>query len=207
MDSVMMIGIAGGSGSGKTTLTDQLIERFAGQVTLLHQERYYQVHPELNPEERRKLNYDRPDALDFKLMAAQLRALKEGQSIDCPRFSRTLLEREPLADHLMPTPVVLVEGGLIFTDPAMLELMDIKIFVDADADVRMMRRIRQEVERGQDLNTVMEQYIHAIKPMHEQYVEPSKRHADLIVLEGGHNRVALEMIIDRIQSHIGKRWG
>ena len=205
MSKVMIIGIAGGTGSGKTTLSDQLIRQFGSQVTVIHHERYLKAHPELTPEERRSLNYDCPEAYDTALMAAHLRAMKEGQSIDCPIFDFTLLDRSGRVEHLLPTPVIVVEGILLFENTELCRLLDIKIFVDSDADIRFMRRIRRDVDRGMALDAVMAQYLKTVKPMHERYVEPSKKNADLIVLEGGRNQVALEMIIDRIQSHVGRR--
>lgn len=203
MSNIIVIGIAGGSGSGKTTLMKNLIARFGDDVTVLSHDNYYRPYDELTIEERRKVNYDHPDAFDTEMMFEHLRALKAGEPIDCPIYDYATYSRCKETNRVEPRKVILVEGILIFENKALCSQMDIKIFVDTDADVRLIRRIKRDVaKRGRSLESVLNQYLSSVKPMHEQFVEPSKKNADLVVLEGGKNLVALEMIIDRIQRHI-----
>ena len=199
----MIIGIAGGTGSGKTTLTKRLKERFGDDVSVVYHDNYYKVLDDLTYEERCAVNYDHPDAFDTALMIEHIRALRAGQVVQCPTYDYTVHNRAAATVDVLPTKVILVEGILIFQDPVLRDLMDIKIFVDTDADVRILRRITRDVEeRGRSLESVVNQYLTTVKPMHEQFVEPSKRYADIIVLEGGHNVVALDMIIQRVKQHI-----
>ena len=203
MSNIIVIGIAGGSGSGKTTLMKNLIARFRDDVTVLSHDNYYRPYEELSIEERKKVNYDHPDAFDTEMMFEHLKMLKAGQAIDCPIYDYTTYSRSKETTRVEPRKVILVEGSLIFENKALCSQMDIKIFVDTDADVRLIRRIKRDVaKRGRSLESVLSQYLATVKPMHEQFVEPSKKNADLVVLEGGKNLVALEMIIDRIQRHI-----
>lgn len=203
MSNIIVIGIAGGSGSGKTTLMKNLIARFRDDVTVLSHDNYYRPYEELSIEERKKVNYDHPDAFDTEMMFEHLKMLKAGQAIDCPIYDYTTYSRSKETTRVEPRKVILVEGILIFENKALCSQMDIKIFVDTDADVRLIRRIKRDVaKRGRSLESVLSQYLATVKPMHEQFVEPSKKNADLVVLEGGKNLVALEMIIDRIQRHI-----
>lgn len=199
----MVIGIAGGTGSGKTTLTRRLKERFGDNVSVLYHDNYYKRHDDMPYEERCRLNYDHPDAFDTDLMIRDLKALRRGETIYCPVYDYTIHNRGTEVLEVKPTKVILVEGILIFENQALRDLMDIKIFVDTDADVRILRRILRDVkERGRSLDSVVGQYLTTVKPMHEQFVEPSKRRADIVVLEGGHNLVALDMIMERIRRHI-----
>ena len=199
----MIIGIAGGTGSGKTTLTERLKAEFQGDVSVLYHDNYYKSHSDMTYEERAKLNYDHPDAFETERMIADLQALRRGEAVECPVYDYTVHDRSPQTLVVQPTKVILVEGILIFAEPELRALMDIKIFVDTDADVRILRRIMRDVKkRGRSLDSVVQQYLTTVKPMHEQFVEPSKRYADLIVPEGGRNQVAMEMIIQRIRSHI-----
>lgn len=203
MSNIIVIGIAGGSGSGKTTLMKNLIARFGDDVTVLSHDNYYRPYDDLSIEQRKAINWDHPDAFDTEMMIEHLRELKAGHAIECPNYDYTNYARCTETTHLEPTKVILVEGILIFENKQLCSLMDIKIFVDTDADVRLIRRIRRDVaKRGRSLDSVLTQYLSTVKPMHEQFVEPSKKNADLVVLEGGQNLVALEMIIDRIQRHI-----
>lgn len=203
MSNIIVIGIAGGSGSGKTTLMRNLIERFGDDVTVLSHDNYYRPYEELSIEERRRVNFDHPDAFETEMMNEHLRELKEGRAIDCPIYDYTTYSRSKETTRIEPRKVILVEGILIFENKELCSQMDIKIFVDTDADVRLIRRIKRDVaKRGRSLESVLNQYLSSVKPMHEQFVEPSKKNADLVVLEGGQNLVALEMIIDRIQRHI-----
>ena len=199
----MIIGIAGGTGSGKTTLTEKLKAEFGEDVSVLYHDNYYKSHSEMPYEERTKLNYDHPDAFETDLMIRDIQALRRGETVRCPVYDYTIHDRSGDTVEVRPTKVIIVEGILIFENQALRELMDIKIFVDTDADVRILRRIMRDVKkRGRSLDSVVKQYLTTVKPMHEQFVEPSKRFADIVVLEGGHNLVALDMIIGRIRAHV-----
>ena len=200
---ILVIGIAGGTGSGKTTLMNNLITTFSGSVTLLSHDNYYKRHDELTYEERCRLNYDEPAALETDLMARHLDILRRGEAIDCPVYDFTVHNRSDETIRINPEKVIIVEGILIFENKELRDLMDIKIFVDTDADVRLCRRIVRDVrERGRTLESVVDQYQTTVKPMHEQYVEPSKKYADIIIPEGGRNLVALDMITGRIRRHL-----
>ena len=202
-NNILVIGIAGGTGSGKTTLMNNLIERFHGQVTVLSHDNYYKRHDEMTYEERCLLNYDEPAALETDLMAAHLDELRKGNPIDCPVYSFANHNRTDETIRLVPKKVIIVEGILIFENQPLRDLMDIKIFVDTDADVRLCRRIKRDVnKRGRTLESVLTQYQTTVKPMHEKYVEPSKKFADIVVPEGGKNLVALDMIMGRIARHL-----
>ncbi len=199
----ILIGIAGGTGSGKTTLTWHLKNHFGQEVTVIGHDNYYKRQEGKTYEERAKQNYDHPDAFDTGLLVEHLRELKAGRSIRCPVYSYVDHNRTDEALEIFPTKVLIVEGILIFQDPELREMFDIKIFVETDADVRILRRCLRDVEeRGRTLRSVVIQYLTTVKPMHEQYVEPSRKYADIVVLEGGHNLVAQEMIMQRIQSHL-----
>ena len=200
---ILVIGIAGGTGSGKSTLMQQLVEHFGADVTVLSHDNYYRRRDDMPFEERCKVNYDEPAALETDLMARHLDMLRHGQAIDCPVYDFTMHNRSRETVRIEPKRVIIVEGILIFEDKQLRDLMDIKIFVDTDADVRLCRRIRRDVrERGRTLESVIEQYQATVKPMHEKYVEPSKRYAHIVVPEGGKNAVALEMIEGRIRRHL-----
>ena len=201
----MIIGIAGGTGSGKTTLTHRLQEIFGSDVSVVYHDNYYKRLDELTYEERCKVNYDHPDSFDTDLMVEDLKRLAAGEIIHCPVYDYTVHNRSNEFVEVRPTKVVIVEGILIFEHKALRELMDIKIFVDTDADVRILRRILRDVkERERSLESVITQYLTTVKPMHEQFVQPSRQYADIVVLEGGHNLVALDMITERIRSHISR---
>ena len=204
MGSVMTIGIAGGTGSGKTTITRRLLQKFSSNVSVIYHDNYYKAHNDLNYEQRSLLNYDCPDAFDTELMLRDLKRLRAGEAIRCPVYDYTIHNRSEKTVLVKPSPVVIVEGILILQDPRLCELLDIKIFVDTDADVRILRRIVRDVRgRGRSLESVVDQYLTTVKPMHEMYVEPSKRNADIIIPEGGHNLVAMDMLIERIRAHVG----
>ena len=202
-ENILVIGIAGGTGSGKTTLMNNIMAQFEGMVTVLSHDNYYKRHDELTFEERSGLNYDEPDAIETSLMVEHLKALRAGQAIDCPVYDFTRHNRSDETVHLEPKPVIIVEGILIFENEPLRDLMDIRLFVDTDADVRLCRRIKRDVnKRGRTLESVLTQYQTTVKPMHEKYVEPSKKYANLVIPEGGKNMVALEMILGRIQKHL-----
>ena len=203
MENILVIGIAGGSGSGKTTLMKNLIAGFPDKITVVSHDNYYKRHDEMTYEERCLINYDEPAAFDTPLMVYQLEQLRRGQAVDCPVYDYTIHNRSDETVRIEPQRVIIVEGILIFEDEALRNLMDIKIFVDTDADIRLCRRIKRDVnKRGRTVESVITQYQTTVKPMHEKYVEPSKKYANLIVLEGGKNWVALEMIMDRIRRHL-----
>lgn len=208
MKDIMIIGIAGGTGSGKTTITDCLVERFGGNVSVVHHDNYYKAHHNMPYEERCLLNYDHPDSFDTDMMIEHLRQLKQGKTIQCPVYDYTIHDRSERTITIEPTRVIIVEGILIYAEPRLCDLMDVKIFVDTDADVRILRRIQRDVQkRGRSLDSVISQYLTTVKPMHEQFVEPSKRRADVIIPEGGRNMVALEMVVQRVKAHLENRPG
>ena len=201
--NILVIGIAGGSGSGKSTLVKNLIGEFPDMVTVLSHDNYYRRHDELTYEQRTHLNYDEPGSLETDLMARHLEILRHGGCIECPVYDFTIHNRLDATIPVVPEKVIIVEGILIFENRQLRDLMDIRVFVDADADVRLCRRILRDVkQRGRTLESVLEQYQQTVKPMHEQYVEPSKKFADIIVPGGGQNMVALEMLIGRIGRHL-----
>lgn len=203
--STILLGIAGGTGSGKTTLADKLIDSFGDdEVSVLRHDNYYKRHDEMCYDERAKLNYDHPNAFDTELLCEHIKMLKEGKSIEMPVYDYTIHNRSDETVVVKPAPVILLEGILIFAEQSLCDLMDIKVFVDTDADVRILRRIIRDVkERERSLDSVIDQYLTTVKPMHEQFVEPSKRRADIIIPEGGENVVALEMLIERVRKHLG----
>ena len=204
-NNILVIGIAGGTGSGKTTLMNNLIAKFSENVTVLSHDNYYKRHDDMTYEERCLLNYDEPGALETDLMAVHLDQLRHGQAIDCPVYDFTQHNRSDDTIHIVPKKVIIVEGILIFENQPLRELMDIRIFVDTDDDVRLCLRIKRDVnKRGRTLESVLLQYQQTVKPMHEKYVVPSKKHAHVVVPEGGKNFVALEMIMDRIQRHLNE---
>ena len=199
----MVIGIAGGTGSGKTTITKKLMQRFGGDVSVIYHDNYYKAHHNMSYEERSRLNYDHPDSFDTDLLIQAVKDLKAGRSVTCPVYDYTIHDRSDQVIVVRPAKVVIVEGILIFQSRELCQQMDIKIYVDTDADVRILRRIVRDVrDRGRSLDSVVNQYLSTVKPMHEQFVEPSKRNADIIIPEGGHNQVAMEMVMERVRAHI-----
>lgn len=202
--NTIIIGIAGGSGSGKTTLANRLRDSFGPQEAILvSHDNYYKRHDDMPFAARQLLNYDHPDAFDTELLVEQLRELKAGHAVDCPTYDYAQHNRAQATIRLEPAPVVLVEGILLFADPELCDLFDLKVFVDTDADERILRRILRDVnERGRTLSSVVTQYLTTVKPMHEAFVEPSKRKADLIVPVGGENEAAVEMLVRYIQTHL-----
>ena len=202
--NTVIIGIAGGSGSGKTTLTNRLWKQFGpDEVSVLNHDSYYKRHDELPYEERCKLNYDHPDSFDTPLLVEHLKALRAGQPVKVPIYDYSIHNRTDRTVTVYPAPVIIVEGILIFASPELCEQMDMKVYVDTDADVRILRRIMRDVkQRGRTLDSVVEQYLTTVKPMHEQFVEPSKRKADLIVPEGGRNPVALQLLIKWVATYL-----
>ena len=205
MGKVLVIGIAGGSGSGKTTLTNQIVSRFTDEVTVVTHDNYYKAHDEMTYDERSRLNYDHPNAFETELMIEHLKLLKEGKPVECPIYDYTIHNRSKNTMTIAPAKVIIVEGILIFENKELCDQMDIRIFVDTDADLRIIRRIRRDVmERARSLDSVINQYLDTVKPMHEQFVEPSKKNASIIVPEGGRNEVALNMILNQVRSHLAE---
>lgn len=203
MSDILIIGVAGGSGSGKTTLVENLLETFGDAIGIVRHDNYYKRHDGMTYEERAALNYDEPAAFDNALLCSHLLQLRDGHAVDCPVYDYTVHNRSDRTVCIRPRRVMLVEGILIFENPTLCDLFDVKVFVDTDADVRIVRRILRDVaERQRSLDSVIKQYLTTVKPMHERYVEPSKRRADIIIPEGGKNPVVLEMLIDRIRRHL-----
>lgn len=206
MNNIIVIGIAGGTGSGKTTITREIVKRLGNNVTVLTHDSYYKERHDLTYEERTQLNYDHPNAFDNDMMAEAIAKLKSGEPVEVPIYDYTIHDRTENTMTLHPTPVILVEGILIYHSEELRNLMDIKLFVDTDADVRILRRIVRDIkERGRSLDSVVSQYLNTVKPMHEAFVEPSKKYADIIIPEGGENLVALEMVVHRIEGHLKGR--
>lgn len=205
MNDVLVIGIAGGTGSGKTTITRKLVEKFGDNVSILYHDNYYKAHHNLPYEERAKLNYDHPDSFDTDLYIEDIKKFRNGEVVKCPVYDYTIHDRSNDFVEVQPTKVLILEGILIFANKELVDQMDIKIFVDTDADVRILRRVVRDVkERGRTLESVVNQYLTTVKPMHEQFIEPNKRYADIIIPEGGHNLVALDMVMERVRAHLNK---
>ena len=200
----ILIGIAGGSGSGKTTLANNLVNYFGeNEVSILRHDNYYKRHDEMSYEERSRLNYDHPDAFDTELLCAHIRQLKAGYRIEMPVYDYSVHNRSDKTTPVLPNPVIILEGILIFAEPELVDLMDFRIFVDTDADERILRRIKRDVnERGRSLESVMRQYRETVKPMHDQFVEASKRKANIIIPEGGRNQAAMQMVVDFIKNRL-----
>ncbi|MCH5152548.1 MAG: uridine kinase [Clostridiales bacterium] len=199
----IVIGIAGGTASGKTTVAEKLYKAFSNDAVILSHDYYYKQHDDLTLEERTKLNYDHPDSLDTAMLVEHIRELKAGNSIMHPTYDFANHSRNTEFRKTDSARIIIIEGILIFTDKELCDLCDIKLFVDADADVRFIRRLTRDVkERGRNMDSVINQYLGTVKPMHEQFVEPSKAKADLIIPQGGHNDIAISMIIDGIKKKL-----
>jgi len=200
----LIIGIAGGSGSGKSTVARNVAELLTtSSVAFIDMDAYYKNFPELSLDERRKLNWDHPDAFDYDLLCRHLEELSERNSIDKPEYDFVSHLRQPRPTRVEPADVVVIDGILLFVDERVRDLCDVKVFVDADADIRLIRRIERDThDRGRPLDEIIEQYLSTVQPMHLQFVEPSKRYADVIVPRGGHNAIAIEMIVAKIQRRL-----
>ncbi|MEG2082288.1 MAG: uridine kinase [Oscillospiraceae bacterium] len=202
---VLIIGIAGGTGSGKTTLTNNLKEQFGDEIAIVYHDNYYKRHDELSYEERCLLNYDIPQAFDTYMLTEQLKDLKNGRAIKCPVYDYTIHNRSDKFVEVQPRKVIILEGILIFENKELCDSMDIKVFVDTDADTRILRRAMRDMkERARTIESITSQYLTTVKPMHEKYVEPSKRNADIIVLEGGQNAVALDILVQKIKNFLAE---
>lgn len=205
MENIMIIGIAGGTGSGKTTLTQRIKEAFDDDVVVLSHDYYYKSNSNITFEERTKLNYDHPNAFDTDLLIEHMKELRNGKTIKHPVYSFVEHTRLEETVEIKPAKVIILEGILIFENKELCDLMDIKVFVDTDADLRIIRRLLRDVkERGRDLDSVINQYIDTVKPMHEEFVDPSKKRADIIIPEGGFNSVALSMLLERVRNFIAE---
>ena len=199
---MLIIGIAGGTGSGKTTVVNKILNSFpAGEVAVMPQDSYYKDSSHIPPEDRSKINFDEPAAIEWTLLVDHLRQLKEGRVVDMPTYSYLTCTRQEETVTVEPRDVVIVEGILVLNDPELRDMLDVKVFVDADADERLIRVIHRDcIERGRTPQMVIDRYVETLKPMHELYIEPSKRYADLIVPQGGHNKVAVKLLTDYIRS-------
>jgi uridine kinase len=200
--SPVVVGVAGGSGSGKTTVIQRILERVGwDRIAYLPHDAYYKDASHLPTSERIHLNFDHPNSLDNTLLIEQIQKLVAGRPVEVPVYDFTNYTRSEQVRRVLPSPVVLVEGILVFADEALRDLMDIKIYVETDPDIRFIRRLQRDLnERGRSVQSVIEQYLSTVRPMHLRFVEPSKRYADIIIPEGGYNEVALEMVIGRIES-------
>ena len=204
-EQVMIIGIAGGTGSGKTTLAQHIADAFGDRVTIIAHDSYYRAQHDKTKEERSRQNYDHPDAFETDLLCHHLELLAQGEAVDVPVYDYTIHDRSDRTQRVEPRAVVVLEGILLFSDKALRDYMDLKIFVDTDADERILRRIiRDTKERGRSLESVITQYLATVKPMHDAFVEPFKRYADIIVPGGGSNPAVLDMIITRIHKQLGE---
>lgn len=202
MKSPMLIGIAGGTGSGKSTFADRLLTLFPNEITVISYDNYYKPQDHLEFEERTKTNYDCPDALDTDLLVKHLRALQKGETVEIPNYDFKIHTRKAELTRLVPSPIIIVDGILTFHDERLREMFDIKIFTDADADERILRRLRRDVrDRGRDIDGVISQYLGTVKPMHGIYVEPTKKYADIII-NGGKNKTALDIVAARIAKRL-----
>ncbi|KRL01358.1 uridine kinase [Liquorilactobacillus capillatus] len=197
----VIIGVTGGSGSGKTTVSRAIFNQLHGySLMLLQQDSYYNDQAKMTLEERGKVNYDHPDAFDTDLLLKQLQDLLEWKTVDIPIYDYKLLTRSPKTLEQQPREVIIIEGILVLHDPRLRDLMDIKVFVDTDDDIRIIRRIRRDIrERGRSLESVITQYLHTVKPMYHQFIEPTKRYADIIVPEGGKNQVAIDLLTTKVR--------
>ena len=203
---MLVIGIAGGTGSGKTTFTESIVNVFGNKVTVIHHDNYYKVLDHLSYEERCKVNYDHPDSFDTELMIEHIKKLRAGEAVEEPVYDYTVHNRDK-EKHitLEPTEILIIDGILILAEKELCDLMDLKIFVDTDADVRLGRRILRDItERGRSVDSVLTQYQTTVKPMHEKFVEPSKKNADIVILEGGKNKAAIDLFTGYIKEYLKK---
>ena len=202
MNNPLVIGVAGGTGSGKTTVVREIIRNIGrSQVTVLHHDSYYRDVKEMPFEERVRINYDHPDSLETSLLIRHIQQLRDGQSVDVPTYDFAAHLRAAETERMEPRKVIIVDGLLILWDRDLRQMMDIKVFVDTDADLRFIRRLKRDIEeRGRSAESVIEQYLTTVRPMHLEFVEPSKRYADVIIPQGGHNLVGVDMLLTKIRS-------
>jgi len=204
----IVIGVAGGTGSGKTTVAQESVKRVGpDRLTYIQHDSYYRDWGDLPRAERDRVNFDHPDSLETELLIEHLRQLRQGRAIDLPVYDFRTHSRTPDTRSIAPKPVILLEGILLFADKALRDLIDVKIFVDTDPDIRFIRRLRRDIaERGRTMESVVEQYLATVRPMHLEFVEPSKRYADLIIPEGGFNIVALDVVVARVEAMLGQAY-
>ena len=203
----IIIGIAGGTGSGKSTFTDKLKSLFGEEITVIYHDNYYRAHDEIPFEERKAINYDHPDSLETELLLEHLKDLKAGKSVQCPVYDFSQHNRSKEFTEIKPSSIIILEGILIMADERIRDMLDIKVFVDADADERILRRVRRDMEeRGRDLENIMEQYLTTVKPMHYLYIEPTRHYAD-IVINSGMNEVAFDLVATKISNLIDEKVG
>jgi uridine kinase len=197
----LVVGVAGGTGSGKTTVSQEILRRVGrNNIAYVQHDSYYRDQSHLPPAQRAHINYDHPDSLETDLLVQHIQLLRQGQAVQVPVYDFSTHTRRPETERLEPRQIILVEGILIFVEPALRDLFDIKIFVDTDPDIRFIRRLERDIaERGRTMESVVEQYLMTVRPMHMEFVEPSKRYADVIIPEGGFNVVALDMVVARIR--------
>ena len=201
MNGVYVVGIAGGSASGKTTIVSMIKEAFGEDIVVINHDSYYKAHDELPFDERSRLNYDHPNAFDTNRMISDIKRLKNNEEIDVPVYDYTIHNRTDQTIHVVPKKVIIVEGILILENAGLRDLMDIKVFVETDADERLMRRIRRDVtERGRSVESILNQYAQTVKPMHEQFVEPSKKYADIIIPRGGENLTGINILMEHLKN-------
>ena len=201
MAKVCVVGIAGGSASGKTTIVNRIREKFGDDIVVISHDSYYKAHNDLSYDERSRLNYDHPSSFDTELLIEDVKKLKRGEEIDIPVYDYAIHNRSDQTVHVVPKPVILLEGILILENKELRDLMDVKVFVDTDADERLMRRIRRDtIERARSVDSVLTQYGETVKPMHEQFIEPSKKYADLIIPRGGENLTGINIFTEHLQS-------
>lgn len=199
-EKILTLGIAGGTGSGKSSIVEKLLESFPGEVSLMSLDNYYKEHHSLSYEERTKLNYDSPDSFDIDLFVEHVKKLQNWESIKSPIYDYTVHDRTEKVSEIAPNRLLIVDGIFTLVFPELVALMDTKIFVDVDADVRILRRVKRDMEmRGRSLDSVIDQYLTTVKPMHEKYIEPSKAKADLIIPQGAFNKVAINILLDHIR--------
>ncbi len=202
----VVIGVAGGTGSGKTTVAHRILEQVGAEhIAYIPHDAYYKDLRHLPPEERANVNFDHPDSLDTELMASHLRALRAGEAVQIPQYDFTTHTRATATVKIAPAPIIIVEGILIFAEPELRELFDVRLYVDTAADIRLIRRLERDVQdRGRTFQAVIAQYLRTVRPMHLEFVEPSKRYADVIIPQGGFNKVAIEMVAARIRGLLGR---
>ncbi len=201
MSKICIVGIAGGSASGKTTIVNIIREKFGDNIVVISHDSYYKAHNDLSYDERSRLNYDHPSSFDTELLIEDVKKLKSGEEIDIPVYDYAIHNRSDQTIHVVPKPVILLEGILILENKELRDLMDVKVFVDTDADERLMRRIRRDtIERARSVDSVLTQYSQTVKPMHEQFIEPSKKYADLIIPRGGENLTGINIFTEHLQA-------
>ena len=201
MKKICIVGIAGGSASGKTTIVSRIKEKFGNDIVVISHDSYYKAHNDLSYEDRSKLNYDHPSSFDTELLIRDVQKLKNGEEVDIPVYDYSIHNRSDQYIHVVPKPVILLEGILILENKQLRDLMDVKVFVDTDADERLMRRIRRDtIERARSVQSVLQQYSETVKPMHEQFIEPSKKYADLIIPRGGENLTGINIFTEHLEA-------